>query len=143
MNSIIYDKEIFIIPEEGITEISYSEGSDMLILCRKEDSDANADLLGNILKAIGKEESKNVDVFRMDMDEDLHLAKSLDKQIKYVICFGLKPKNICMNAGFRANKLYKTEDFSIMLTHSLSQLQADVKYKKALWGALQQNFVKS
>ena len=141
MNSIFFDKEIFIIPEAEDSSIEFSESSDMLIVCNTEDLEKNKQLLTNILNAISRKENENVDIHCLDNEETLNLAKSLNKQIKYVICFGLKPKNISMNAGFRANKFYQTESFSIMLSHSLGQLESEKKYKKALWEALQNAFV--
>lgn len=144
MNSTILDNTIYSIPERKVADIDLTDGKKLLVLLRTSDYEAHADLLHNILKAIAFTKDENAIIYTMnDEEESVALAQLAIPPIEAVICFGLKPKEISMNAGFRANKFYQTETFRILLSHSLEQLEGNKKFKMALWTALQEAFKKS
>lgn len=140
MNSYFIDTEVFLIPEGDKRDGLADTKSDMLVLCHESDYNAHSALLVNILKAVGYQENDNAQIIKLDEDEQLSLAPLASECVSRVMCFGLKPRQISMNAGFHANQFYHTESFSILLTHSLAQLDSQTKFKKALWTALQEHF---
>ena len=144
MNSTFLDNTIYSIPEGKPRGIDLTEKKVLLVLLRKSDYEAHTDLLHNVLKAIAFTKDENAIIYTMNEgEESIALAKLAVPPIDAVICFGLKPKQISMNAGFRANKFYQTETFRILLSHSLEQLEGNKKFKMALWTALQEAFKKS
>lgn len=140
MNSYFIDSEVFIIPEAEHSRLEASEILEVLVLVRSKDYEAQKQLLDNILKAVALTPGENAALHLLDEKESVNVAEITPVNIKKVICFGLKPREISMNAGFHANHFYKTESFSILLTHSLTQLDGNTRFKKALWGALQEAF---
>lgn len=140
MNSDFFDNEIFIIPEDNKMPLNLDDKIEMVVVCKDDDYTENESLIINILKAISFDLNTNASLLKLEDQELVHLSRRLPAHLKYVICFGLKPKEIGFNAGFRANRFYKTETFSILLTHSLAQLTASKKHKMALWNALQSTF---
>lgn len=140
MNSDFFDNEIFIIPEDNKMPLNLDDKIEMVVVCKDDDYTENESLIINILKAISFDLNTNASLLKLEDQELVHLSRRLPGHLNYVICFGLKPKEIGFNAGFRANRFYKTETFSILLTHSLAQLTESKKHKMALWNALQSTF---
>ena len=137
MNSEFYDTDIFIIPESENPQPILSENIELCVFCRALDLQANNELLHNILKAVNYTEGNNAHIFKLKDSESINVARSINPSVQFVLSFGLRPRDLGFNAGFKANRFYKTEDFSILLTHSLAQLNGEKKYKMALWNALQ------
>jgi len=140
LNSYFIDSEVFIIPDSENKNLVAGEKVEVLVLARRKDYDSQKQLLDNILKAVSLTPGENTVLHLMEDDENINIAKLTPDSVSKVICFGLKPREISMNAGFRANHFYKTESFSILLTHSLDQLDGNTRFKKALWAALQESF---
>ncbi len=140
MNSYFINTDVFIIPDIGKLDSHCPEKTRLLVFCEKEDFQSHSDLLHNILKAINFENDKNACILKLDKQSSVNVASITSDSITHVLSFGLSPKNLCLNAGFKANRFYKTESFSILLTHSLNQLEENKNYKMALWNALQNTF---
>ena len=140
MNSDFFNGEIFIIPEAETNVEAIGQDIELLALHKMSDKPGDGDLLRNILQAVSFKMGENADVRTLEDGSSINVASIAPGSLKYIICFGLQPKEIGMNAGFRANTFYQTEGFKILLTHSLSQLSSEKKYKLALWNALQSEF---
>lgn len=140
MNSYFIDSEVFIIPDSENKSMEVDGNVEVFVLARRKDYDSQKQLLDNILKAVSLIPGENAVLQLLEDDESINIAELTPATVDKVICFGLKPREISMNAGFHANHFYKTESFSILLTHSLNQLDGNTRFKKALWGALQEAF---
>jgi DNA polymerase III psi subunit len=140
LNSYFINSEVFIIPEAMHHRLEASDELEVLVLARRKDYDSQNQLLDNILKAVSLIPGENAVLHFLGDHENINIAELCPDTVDKVICFGLKPSEIAMNAGFHANQFYKTESFSILLTHSLNQLDGNTRFKKALWAALQEAF---
>lgn len=143
MENPILNTDFYIIPDtKTCTSIGNPETASVAIILKAEDHQVHKDLLINILKAIKIDVEQDVVFFLLGEGESFHIASAIQDNVKYVMCFGLGIKDIGMHASFQANTFYPTETFTIMLTHSLSKLDADKLKKKNLWSALQSTFLK-
>ena len=140
MNESFIDFELFNIPESDRSESLH--GGQLLVIVEKQEFEEHKVLLINILKAIGFTFGENVHASLLDQEESVNASQLVHENISHVLVFGLAPKRIGMNARFRANFFYPTETYKVLLTHKLSQLNADKKYKAALWQSIQNEFLK-
>jgi len=142
LNKAFFDYDQYSIPKRFEGEIIRHDKDDLLVVVYASDYDMHSELLSKILLAIKFDLQENVCLIKLKEDEQFNLSRLSMENISEVICIGIKPNVISMNASFAANVFYQTESFSIMLTHSLERLSQDNKRKKALWNALQIKFLK-
>lgn len=140
MNSELFHTDIFIIPEDKSAQFSIPDEVELICIGKHEDLAKNSMLLTNILKAVGYKLGVNAISVELEPEDSVKLTSLAQEKLEYILCFGTNPKELGMNARFKANRFYKTESFNILLTHSLDQLDGDVRRKKALWTALQTQF---
>ncbi len=107
------------------------------VVLRRSDYPDHAALLEKILLAIDidlKSEALLMIVNDGDQVNLGHLARQFN--IKEIIVFGFNRRRIGFQSHFLPNVRYTTEQFSLMLTFSLDQLQHNKEKKFALWTAL-------
>ncbi len=143
MNSYFINTDVYIIPDSDQQGFEISADARLVVVVKEDDYAAQEELLINILKAIGFSIGENAFVIKLQDGQQVAISELLPESVDHVLCFGVRPKEIGFNAGFRANTIYKTESYSILLAHALSKLAEDNKHKKALWTSLQQAFNKS
>lgn len=141
MNDTFFDFDQYVIPERAKAEISSHKEDRLCVIVTKEDFMVNEIFLSKILSAIKYDLSSNVRLVQFPTAKQIKLDSAHIADVKEIICFGVSPAQISMNASFRANQIYSTESFNILLTHSLKKLSGDLSKKKALWTALQQNYI--
>lgn len=141
MNLPFDDINLYLIPELKTVKQQELKGeTKVLVLIKESDFEAYEDLLFKILKAIKLNPDTEVQFAQMGEEDSININQIYSETNTHVLSFGLRPNQIGFNASFRANHFYKTEYFSILLTHSLSQLDKDKDKKKALWLSLQSEF---
>jgi len=116
------------------------QGREVVVITRKEDYHAQENLLHKILSAAKLEVNGQVTFIELEASEKINLS-DLSPAVENVFCFGLKPSQVGFNASFQGYHFYKTETFSILFSHKLSDLAQKPEKKKALWTAMQKQFL--
>ena len=142
MNIQFFDFEIFDLEGSSEVNIFGSESSDLLLLIEEEEFTIHKELISKIMGAINYNIDNDIRICLLRQAQNVNLAQLVGEGINYVIAFGINPKNLSLNASFKANYFYKTESFEIMLSHSLTELNENKVYKKSLWTELQKKFLK-
>lgn len=142
MDISFFDFDVYQLDATEQPELSGPENAEICIVAEQEDFRKNEELIRNILKAVNHELDGAVRKILVPINTRIQVSAHVQSRDQKVIAFGLNPKALSLNASFKANHLYSTETFSIMLTHSLQQLSENTGFKKALWGALQKDFLK-
>ncbi|MBT8233599.1 MAG: hypothetical protein HKO66_16010 [Saprospiraceae bacterium] len=140
MREQFYNFDIYDIPESNAFLEGITEKATLLVCGNKDDLDNNIDLITKILAAIDFKIGETAFLEKLTDDQGINLSKVTPHHVDHVLCFGLMPKDIGFNASFKPNHFYKTENFSLLLSYSLSDIASNNKNKKALWGALQVEF---
>ena len=142
MVNTIFNIDTFNIPESEETHLIGDRlTSSIIVLSNKEDYENQSELLHKIFKAINIDIENDVLLLLLEEGLSCPLHQYVTHTTDYVMSFGLGIKALCLNAKFVANHFYKTESYSVMLTHSLTKLSTDNQKKKALWTALQKVFI--
>jgi len=141
LNDSFFDFKRYNIPTLENPEITKHKLDKICVVISKEDFSNHQELLSKILYAIKFDLAKNVRLIQLSENGHIKLNSEICGETKEILCFGISPSRISMNASFKANVFYATEKFEIMLAHSLSKLTEDVAKKKALWNALQSKYL--
>ena len=140
MDALFENSELLYIPKLSLTQFELSNEVTLLVFLRKIDKESHEDLLVNILKSIGFIIGQNAEVISLGNEEDINVARVATDSVKHIISFSLKPRHLGLNASFKPNTFYPTEPFHILLSYSMSDLNVNKAYKKALWLSLQKTF---
>lgn len=143
MDLEFFDFEIFDLEESEDHVINGPENADIMLVIEESDFEVHKSLISNIMGAIKYDLDKEIRVCLLCQAQKLNLARTIVSDSVKVIVFGISPKQVSMNASFKAYHLYPTESFKIMFSHSLEALNANKTYKKALWTELQNSFIKN
>ncbi len=116
----------------------------MVVLKAQEDKSLLDGLLAKILAAIHIDISKDVCLVKTaEPYHPINIINTIkDLNIDKVICFGVQPKDVALNF---TNALYQpmhVGGLTFVFADTLSTLNKDANKKKALWGNLQQIFLK-
>ena len=142
MVDTILNIDTFDIPEsEDIHKAGDRDTATTIVVLNKKDYETHNALLHKIFKAINIDIENDVLLLQLEEGMSCPLNQYVTDATEYVMSFGLGIKALCLNAKFIANSFYKTESYSVMLTHSLTKLSTDNQNKKALWTALQKVFI--
>lgn len=137
-----FDFAYYDIPDQA-AQVADTSNRSILVVLKEEDYNAQETLLLKILSAVGVDADKDV-LFVKLKDGDYGPISHYDHPaLNKVIAFGLKPTELGYNASFKGYRFYKTESYSLLLSHSLVALADSQEKKKALWEALQKAFAKA
>ncbi len=142
MDLNILEDHLYLIPDTLNSSEESINAQKILVFVNKKDYEDHSSLLEKIMGAIKLDFNKDIKVISLEETESKAASFFDSNELNYVMAFGLRPARIGMNAKFKANHFYQTESFKVMLTYKLEQLTSDVSKKKALWGALQSEFIK-
>ncbi len=137
MDLLFDDLMIFNVPNVNKKTCNATGQEGLCIVVNSVEYGAHQVLLEKIIKATGKNMSQDVLLITPEENQIINLTEQIPTHVQQVICFGVSPKSLGLNAAFRANQNYKTETYSIVLTYGLSELHDNVTKKKALWSTLQ------
>lgn len=138
MNSKFIDFEKYTFQEDVIPQMEILPNK-VVVVIRDDDLLSNKPLLEKILQAVKLDMLKDVELIPIAADGFIKIAKHVSGD-NVILCFGLKPSALGLNASFKGYRFYQTETFSLLFSHSLAALEEDKKRKKDLWEALQSKF---
>ena len=114
--------------------------ADLSLILRNDDySEPTKVLLQNILKAIGFE-LENCGLYQLDPDTRINCSGELFQKTKYILAFGLHPKDLSIHAQCALDVPFQIGGKNYILTSALSDMEADTEKKKKFWGSLKQLF---
>lgn len=143
MNTLLYDFEIYKSPEIKIPEhfLSGDHAQKLLVIIKAEDQkEANMQLLRKILQAVNKDLSHDALFLQLPPDQMLGINTLLNNGIHRIIMFGINPKALGLSFETILYKDFKIQDKRFLMGHSLSQINENQEFKKALWNALKSLF---
>lgn len=138
MNPDFFDFQFYNIPE---TQEVVGEINEILVIVEKQDYVLKESLLKKILAAVKLDIDSQVTFLQLEEGATINLASKAEG-VKKVFTFGLKPTRLGLNGLFRGYQFYQTATFSILFSHSLKLLSEKPEKKKALWTAMQGEFLK-
>ncbi len=136
MTEDYYDFDIYDIPEAGIVLDSNDILKENIVVIYAEDYTVHQALFEKIFTATGLNLTEDLGIIQIEKGQHVNLGRAVSEKTKRLISFGIAPANLGINAKFRAYRLYQTESFAILLSHSLKKLTESKEHKKALWEAL-------
>ena len=102
-------------------------------------NEENKDLLYKILAAIKLDIEKEVRIYGLRQKESAHIGPLLDFKAKHrFLAFGLNADRMGLQMKTIPYQIMTVRDLKILFSHTLTQLQGNVEFKKKLWGLLQQ-----
>lgn len=136
MNNHFLDFDKYDIPEGGLAVVPERQSAENLVVIYQEDYNQHADLCHKIFGAVGINLEGYDGLVLMDKGVEINIAKHASAASKKVISFGIAPKKLGLNAKFTGYRIYQTDTFQLLLSHSLKQLSDNKERKKALWESL-------
>ena len=139
MDTLFTDSEIYTIPDFDVALIE-QQGyihSDLLIVVGNEDYNAHIELFENIKKAmkINSEEDYQLLIISKDSYCPLHRIQSIELK-KLIVCFGILPEKVSLEAKLPLNVLHTTESYKISFVGSLESMNEDKKNKLLFWNSI-------
>lgn len=122
-----------------IERVYDNDKSNVFVFLKKRDySPENKDLLKKILAAVQVNLEENVKLLLLNPDDDAYVVDEMDFSVKnHFFAFGLNAKRLGLQSKTIPYKWMKLDNLSILFSHTLTDLQKNVSYKKRLWGELQ------
>lgn len=116
-------------------------GKGVLIAIQSSDKEENIATLEGLVKAIKFDIEEDVTI--VSCSEDFTSLNSIlaSKDINTVILIGLKPSQVGFGINAHPYFFYKMEKFSILITDSLREMNADKGKKMKFWQNLQSFFL--
>ena len=108
----------------------------VLIFCNSDLSEAELDLLSNILGAIQYDLSKDALIVALKEKEQIHLAPLLVESIQLVIVFGCSSTQLQSHIIDQKYKAQRVLSRKIIFSDPLTALIENKTLKMALWNAL-------
>jgi len=142
LEKAFFDFELYDIPEDSRMSDKSSSDDSVVIIVNKDDYQAQKELLHKIFSAVGLELEGYNGLHIIDKGSYINITEIAGRVGTKVICFGTSPKNLGLNSSFKGYRIYNTETYQVLLSHSLAQLAVKKERKKALWDALQGLFIK-
>lgn len=136
MKEDYFDFDLYNIPVTKSFE-NFEVSADNLVVIYKEDYATNKELIHKIFGAVKLEFGADIDLLQLEKGESANLGKLIGQKSIKVISFGIGQDKLGINAKFKAYRMYSTESFNLLLSHSLKKLAESKEHKKALWNALQ------
>ncbi len=130
-----------ILEPDSPLEITGNGKKGLLIVIQATDKQENIATLQGLVKAIKFDIEEDVTVVSCD-GRFIHL-NSITSSKKYgtVILIGVNPDQVGFSIAAKKYFFYKMEIFSILLTDSLKNMNADKSKKMAFWRNLQTRFL--
>ena len=134
--------KIYRVPEPKLTlNISGKGNKGLLLVLNQADKDVHENTLTGLVKAIHYDIDDDVTIISCPEREVQIDTLIADKKYSVVILLGISPQQIGFNITASKYFIYKMEHFSILLTDSLAEMNADKSKKMAFWQILQQLFL--
>ncbi len=147
MNHLFYDFEIYQSPETEIPAqflLGKNEKKLLVVIRTSDFSDKNKELISKILGAVHYKLEKDAIQLHIPADKSFGINHLLVKNIvDDVVIFGVNPKEIGLSIEPILYQPIQIGTKRLLIAHSLEQISKNQDYKKALWNALQQIFLKS
>ncbi len=138
MNPDFFDFQFYDIPEPQVVSGNINE---ILVIVEKQDYVLKESLLRKILAAVKLDINSQVTFLQLEEGATINLASIAEDGVQKVFTFGFKPTTLGLNGSFRGYQFYQTASFSILFSHSLKALSEKPAKKKALWTAMQAEFL--
>jgi len=138
-----FDTPVYLSPDSTVGELyndRFIDGATIGVLLKKNES-AHIGFLSKIIKAIGFDIERDCNV-RLFEDSDTIDLKEIVKndKVKYIFAFGLEIDSFDVQAILKRYNWNRFENFSLLHSYSLTNLQQNQKYKMILWSQLQKQF---
>jgi len=134
--------KIYTIPD--LNNASSNEGNGekgLLLILDQTDKTQNIKTLEGLVKAIKLDNNKDVKIVTVE-SQCLNLNALLnDQEYNTVILIGITPDQVGFSINAGKYFFYNLEGFSILLTDSLSDLNADKSKKMKFWQNLQERYL--
>lgn len=123
-----------------IERIGTNNSVKVFVFLKKEDfTQENEILLSKILQAINLNIDKDVQVLLLKPGQDAYIMDELDlSEENLFIGFGLNAKRLGLQCRTIPYKWMKLGNIKVLFSHTMSDLQSNVNFKKQLWTLLQQ-----
>ena len=122
LKEAFFDFDFYKIADSSETNTREVSTTSVLIFVYEQDYEAHKDLLGKIIAAIGLEPNSFEGVVVMKKGEQLNANDLTTESTSILVAFGIAPSKLGFNAAFKAYRTYRSETYSILLSHSLQKL---------------------
>ena len=123
------------------TSISGEGQKGLIIVINQNDMDLNIQTLQGLVKAIKLYFEKDVKLLTLEA-QSIEINTILNQQsLNTLILIGITPDQVGFSLNAKKYFLYKMEKFSLLLSDSLSVINADKSKKMAFWKNLQERFL--
>lgn len=137
LNNNFFDFQLFQVPDVRENSVE-SEGSYALVVfVQSTEYDENGKtLVSKIIQSINIDVSAAM-IIKVEPNETLQLSEIMETtQTKKAISFGIETGRLMLNTATSSPSLLKFENYSMILTESLSTLTNVQDHKKKLWNLL-------
>lgn len=139
MHTPFQNINVFNCPTLKAIDLNTTETLKYLIVVNETDYSPNKELLEAICKAFAFSENINGKYAVLNHQESINLANLYaTSPFEMVLIFHVPTKRLGLNISGRKNKIIKTENFDIVYTDTLENLQTSKERKKSLWTCLSQ-----
>lgn len=123
------------------TSISGEGEKGLIIVISQKDMDQNIQTLQGLVKAIKFDIEKDVKILTLET-QSIEINTILNQlSLNTLILIGITPDQVGFSLNAKKYFLYKMENFSLLLSDSLSEINADKSKKMAFWKNLQERFL--
>jgi len=113
----------------------------LIIVISQKDMDQNLQTLQGLVKAIKFDIEKDVKILTLET-QSIEINSILNQlSLNTLILIGITPDQVGFSLNAKKYFLYKMEKFSLLLSDSLSEINADKSKKMAFWKNLQEQFL--
>ena len=140
MSNKYFSIPLYVDNTDAIEKLGTSENIRVYVFLKKEDyTEENKALLTKILQAIKLDIDKDVQLLLLKTDEDAYIIDNLNlEEENLFIAFGLNAKRLGLQSRTIPYKWMKFDNLKVLFSHTITDLQKNVNFKKQLWSLLQQ-----
>jgi DNA polymerase III psi subunit len=123
-----------------IERLHQSDKVNVFVFLKKIDFNSeNKNLLQKILSAVKINLENDTQVLLLEDNQDAFVIDELDLSFdNYFFAFGLNAKRIGLQSKTVPYKLMAFDKLNVLYSHTLTDLQSNIAYKKQLWGVLKE-----
>ncbi len=140
LKEAFFDFDFYKIADHSETNAREDSTSSVLVFVYEQDYETQKELLGKIIAAIGLQADSFKGLVLLKKGEELNANELTTVSTSILVAFGIAPSKLGFNAAFKAYRTYRSESYSILLSHSLQKLSTSKEHKMALWSELQKEF---
>lgn len=138
-----FDFDIYNIDKAAVPITELKQQNLSIIVLGEQIGEEELELLYKIMGAIDKQLDRDFVLLNIREEEEVPDFKSLAQAIgerKTLLVFGVHPARMGLHIEAKPYQSILFQSHQLLFAHTLTDIAANVNYKKQLWGQLQQLF---